>query len=114
MASFGGQESLELHVRHSLLCFTRSVKRDRGVEPTVFIHLLKEALDVLLFQWNSYVIPNRLWTFGVKENQVFDVSISLAAEVLGVALNSGDVVSKVCPAKDLIHHHLYVVTDLVV
>ena len=84
------------------------------ISPPVFVGLGEEPFEVRLLIGNFRLVPDGLFRLSVEEDHVLDVPVPEPLEVLGVALDAGDVVAEILNAEDAVHHHPEVMPYLAV
>lgn len=94
--------------------FAGRMQRDGGVLTPISIGFGEQTPLVRIGEGLLGVVPYMPVGLGIEQDEVFDVAVCFAAEVLGVALDSRDVAAKVACAEDFVHQDFDIVADFVV
>ena len=94
--------------------FPRRVQRNRSITPPGSINL-SEPPGLIRFRYrNLRIVPNHILRPGIKEDQILDIAIPLAAKILGIALDAGYIITEIPLPKNLIHQNLHIMPDFIV
>src|SRR5215207_4451780 len=95
-------------------CFSGCMQWSGCVVSTSNIDFPKQPLYLILRPFVFRLMPNIFISFGIKEDQILDISVSLSTEVFRIALDPRYVVSEILNPKDLIHNNFDIMADFVI
>ena len=94
--------------------FPRRVQRDRSITPPGSINLSEPPGRIRFRHRHLRIIPNQILRPGIKEDQILDIAIPLAAKILGITLNAGYIVTEIAFPKNLIHQNFHIMPDFII